>query len=96
MNTVLPDDIIELIIQHYCAKKIQKSFRNYMFRFARHGRWREWLRLVSVKDGFFDLLCKYYWVRHEWVVELDSWIYSMKNTPEAVLQIEIELKELSA
>ena len=88
---ILPDDIIELIIHHNVASKIQKIFRNFMFRFTKQKKWKEFMILTASRRDFFAKLCNYYWIRREWLTELDSWLHSLKNEEHNIIKIEEEL-----
>ena len=88
---VLPDDLVELIIQHKFATQIQRIFRNFMFRFTRQKKWKEFMILTANRREFFAKLCKYYWIRREWLTEIDSWLYTLKNEEYNIIKIEKDL-----
>ena len=62
-----------------------------MFRFTRHVKWKEFMILTANRRHFFSKLCKCYWIRREWLTELDSWLYSLKNEEHNMIRIEEEL-----
>ena len=88
---ILPDDIIELIIYHNVASKIQKAFRNFMFRFTRQTKWKEFMILTAGRRDLFSKLYKCYWIRRELLTEIDSWLYTLKNEEYNIIKIEEEL-----
>lgn len=90
---VLPDDIIELIVHHAMAMRIQRALRWMATRYARSSRWKELRMLIlSRTHGSMDLgiLMSRAWVRREWVVEPDSWVYSLKFSSADVNDIVAE------
>ena len=96
--SLLPNDIQDLIrrmiIEYEAARKIQKKFRNWSFRFTSNNMWKHLRILLCNRIKFEKLhtLMSAAMVQREWLCEPDSWIYSCTHHPEYLDLIVNEVK----
>ena len=88
---ILPDDIIEYIIQINSCLKIQKYYRRYMLRHVNNTKWKYIIKKLVELDSNIDLLCSSCWIRKEWRSEPESWIYMLIHSPINVNKITSDL-----
>ena len=71
----LPSDVVELILQHRAASRIQRTFRTLAYRHVREHEWRRVRRdlLRCLRVAQFDTLQRNSRIRREWTHELASW-----------------------
>ena len=90
---LLPDDIIELIVHHAMAMRMQCALLSMATRYAQSSTWKELRMLILCRiHGSMDLsiLMSRAWVRREWVVEPNSWVHSLKFSSADVSDIVAE------
>lgn len=94
---IIPDDLIEYIIEINSCSKIQKNYKRYMLRHVNNIEWKHIMKKLVELDSDIDLLCSSYWIRKEWRSEPESWKYMLTHSPENVkeitLYIQSELKK---
>ena len=79
--------------------KIQERMRIYLFKFAKNTNWSTLRRVLLKTTSASDLgrLMRVAWVRREWCVEPESWIYMLKeekeNLGDILQEISHEAKE---
>tara|TARA_A100001015_G_C14960675_1_gene700736 strand:- start:1305 stop:1592 length:288 start_codon:yes stop_codon:yes gene_type:complete len=88
---ILPDDIINYIIEINASTKIQKEYRRHMLRHVNNVEWIHILKRLVELECDINLLCSSYWIRREWCLEPESWIYMLTHSPADVKKITLDL-----
>lgn len=96
LSVKLCDDIVLYILDIFSIIKIQRKFRQWMYRHTSRLEWNQ-LRYMMFKVGTlnikdFDTLQVSHRIRKEWCQEPTSWIYMLEYEKECLVTV---LEEVS-
>ena len=82
LRAALPDDLLWLLRRTCAAQRLQRSFRGTVHRhYSARREWPQLRRLLVHRSGggVLAILQGSQWVRHEWRVEPESWLYMLRH-----------------
>lgn len=88
-SNVLNCDLSVYIFQIYYAIKIQNIFRKWSLRHVRTPKWKYILKLltINIDTEHINLLTRHFWIRKEWLIEPDSWIFTLEHSQQDLHEI---------
>ena len=84
MESLLPEDLAELVYQHGAVMCVQRAWRRYSR--VSHARRVDWttLRAYLIRNGMWRTLVRYPNVRREWRTEPSSWLRTTRAQMRAI------------
>lgn len=92
---ILPSDVVELIVRHASAMRIQAVFRIHMYRHAKKRAFARLRRVISssLNGPQFDELSRQSLVRREWRCDPNAWIEEFVTNPRLFHIVLAEVRQ---